>query len=66
MNSDYPFIKKFKQLWSSQHKCVKWSKMKTSRLNISNEPVRLENIWLGIQDYFNKNTQNDHEYKVHQ
>ena len=39
MNSDYPFI----------NKCVKWSKMKMSRLNIRNEPVWLKNIRLGTQ-----------------
>ena len=32
VNSDYPFIKKFKKLWNSRHKCVKLSKMKMSRL----------------------------------
>ena len=29
--------------------CLKWSKMKMSRLNSRNEPVRLKNIRLGIQ-----------------
>ena len=48
VNSDYPFIKKFKQLWNSPHKCVKLSKMKMSRLYYRNEPVRLKNIRLGI------------------
>ena len=49
MNSNYPFIKKFEQLWNSRHKCVKWSKVKMSRLNIKNEPVWLKNIRLGTQ-----------------
>ena len=49
MNSNYPFIKKFEQLWNSRHKCVKWSKVKMSRLNIKYEPVWLKNIRLGTQ-----------------
>ena len=47
MNGDYPIIKKCKQLRNLRHGCVKWSKMKMSRLNIRNEPVRLKNIRLG-------------------
>ena len=46
MDSDYRFIKEFKQL---QHKCVRWSNMKMSRLYIRNQPVRLKNIRLGTQ-----------------
>ena len=52
MNRDYPFIKKFKQLWNLWHKYVKWSNMKMSRWNIRNEPVWLKNIRSGTQDLY--------------